>query len=327
MSKADKFLAAAGGSTGRRGAPIAMPNGMGGVMASDGRETGVVRSKTAQVIQLDRIVPDPLQPRTEWDTDEAREELARLAESLKTRGQLQPIRVRWVEDQNTYMVVVGGRRLRAAGIAGLKSLECIVVADGQAEDDVLEDQLVENAVRLANSPLEQARAFERLIAAKGYTYRDLADKLNISHVLVTRAMALLTLPTPIQSAVDAGEIKPTVAYEISKVADADEQAELATQAKAGKLSRDELRTRVTKARTEAASDPAKAAKGRGVAPKRAPAVSKPEPYILETEDYVVTIKWKRPGGPPARRIAGDLVRQLKMEGQGAEVAASESDAA
>ena len=74
---------------------------------------GVSRSKDVAQIRLDRIVPDPDQPREDFDD----ESLDRLADSLKNRGQLQPIRVRWDEPRDRYVIVCGERRWRAAEIA------------------------------------------------------------------------------------------------------------------------------------------------------------------------------------------------------------------
>ena len=105
------------------------------------RSEGWKRLEAAAVIRLDRIVADPNQPRMEFDP----ESLARLATSLRERGQLQPIRVRWDDTASRYVVVVGERRWRAAQLAGLESLACVVVAGEPTAEDLLEDQLVENA--------------------------------------------------------------------------------------------------------------------------------------------------------------------------------------
>lgn len=84
---------------------------------------GRKRLDAACVIRVDRIVPDPGQPRSEFDA----EALERLAASLRERGQLQPIRVRWDEPADRYVIVVGERRYRAAKLAGLETLACVVV--------------------------------------------------------------------------------------------------------------------------------------------------------------------------------------------------------
>jgi ParB family transcriptional regulator, chromosome partitioning protein len=208
-------------------------------------------------IAVDRIMPDPGQPRTEFDP----EAIDRLAASLKVRGQLQPCRVRWVEEEGRYMIVVGERRWRAAQQAGLASIACVVVQDGASREDILEDQIIENALRDDLKPVEMARAWRTLMDARGLSHRELAERLNVDHGTVTRALGLLNLPERIQASVDAGEIRAQTAYELSRVEDPEEQATLAEEAKAGRLKRDDLRDRVK------ASKPPK--KGRGVAKGKA----------------------------------------------------------
>jgi ParB family chromosome partitioning protein len=203
------------------------------------RSEGRKRLDEACVIRLDRIVGDPDQPRKEFDPDA----LARLAESLKARGQLQPIRVRWDDALDRYVVVVGERRWRAARLAGLETIACVVVTGPASAEDLLEDQLVENALREDLRPVEQARAFRAILASRQLTQRQLAERLQIGHASVARALALLDLPESIQSVVEAGEIAPNTAYELSKVEDPGEQAALAKEAAEGRLRRDVLKER------------------------------------------------------------------------------------
>src|SRR5215831_4865951 len=79
------------------------------------RLRGIARTPNAAEIPLDKIDRDPDQPREEFEP----EALARLADSIRTRGQLQPIRVRWDEERSSYIIVRGERRWRAARMAGL----------------------------------------------------------------------------------------------------------------------------------------------------------------------------------------------------------------
>jgi ParB family transcriptional regulator, chromosome partitioning protein len=221
---------------------------------------GVTRSKDVSQIEVDRIVRDPDQPREEFD----QEALARLAESLKNRGQLQPIRVRWDEGKGAYMVVVGERRWRAAAMAGLASLSCVIVEGPMPPDEVLAVQMIENAVREDLKPIEQANAYRRLIDAKGWSARQLAGELSIHHAQVVRALALLDLPAEVQASVEKGDLSPATAYEVSKVEDPAVQAEVAAQVMAEKLSRAET---VEVVRKVAEKKPARAtvSKGRGEA--------------------------------------------------------------
>ncbi len=232
----------------------AIANGSTGP-SQTGQLEGLSKLAGACSIEIGRILPDPDQPRQEFDSDA----LMRLAESMKVRGQLQPCRVRWVESESRYMIVVGERRWRAAMLAGLKSVECVVVSHAATPIDLLEDQIVENALRDDLRPVELAKAWRRLMDARGMSHRELAERLSVDHATVTRAMSLLKLPESIQESVDSGEIRPSTAYEISRVENPVEQAELAEQAKGGELKLQEIRTRVGRA---------KSAKSRGAKPKK-----------------------------------------------------------
>jgi ParB family chromosome partitioning protein len=201
---------------------------------SEGRR----RLEAASLIRLDRIIPDPDQPRKEFSDDA----IERLAASMKKR-QLQPIRVRWVDAADRYMVIVGERRYRAAIEAGMDSIACIVAADDATPEDILEDQLVENALREDLRPVEQARAYKTLMTARGLSLRQLAEQLRIGHSSIDRSLALLKLPEEIQAKVEAGTIAPNTAYELSKVTDPGEQAELAREAAEGRLRRDDIKER------------------------------------------------------------------------------------
>jgi ParB family chromosome partitioning protein len=200
------------------------------------RWQGVIKSKDALEIPVEKIDCDPDQPRDEF----GEEALARLAESLKARGQLQPIRVRWDEGRGVYVILCGERRWRAARMAGLATLSCVVVEGPLSPSELLAIQLIENCLREDLRPIEQARAFQALMERNGWSARQVARELAIDHSGVARALALLTLPENVQGDVEAGRIAPRTAYELSKVEDPAEQAALAQEAAAGRLKRDEL---------------------------------------------------------------------------------------
>jgi ParB family transcriptional regulator, chromosome partitioning protein len=204
---------------------------------------GAARVKDAFSIELGRLARDADQPRKEFDP----EELERLAESLKTRGQLQPIRVRYDERLGRWIIISGERRYRAAMMAGLSTLVAVETKGEISAEDILEDQLVENCVREDLKPIEQARAFRALIDRRGYSYRQLADALSISHQVIVRALSLLGLPADIQEKVDAGLVSPTVASEVARVEDEKERRELIAEVEAGSLTRKDV-ARVVQAR-------------------------------------------------------------------------------
>ena len=218
---------------------------------------GVTKSKSAIEVPLDRIVPDPDQPREEFEP----EALGRLAESLKSRGQLQPIRVRWDEAQEKYVLICGERRWRAAGLAGLASMSC-VVSEGQIDaGELLAMQLVENCLREDLKPIEQARAFRALMERNGWSGNQTAKELGIAQPTIVRALALLELPPPVQEQVEQGALAPATAYEIGKAGDPEIQRRLAARVVTEGLSRSETIEAVTAARPASA----KREKGRGAA--------------------------------------------------------------
>ncbi len=212
----------------------ARPAGAGGAFPTPGagvvhggpdKYQGAARIKDALAIEVERIVPDSNQPRKDFDQDA----LAELAASLKARGQLQPIRVRWDEGLGKWVVIAGERRYRAALQAGLPTLACIEAKGPLTEDDILEDQLVENCLREDLKPIEQAKAFKALLQRRGCSYRQLAESLHISHQAIVRALALLDLPEDLQGRVEAGKLAPSVAYEVSRLEGPDQQREVAAR--------------------------------------------------------------------------------------------------
>src|SRR5512135_1333874 len=224
-----------------------------------GKYQGAARIRDALSIEIERIAPDPDQPRKDFDQDS----LTELAASLKARGQLQPIRVRWSDAVSQWIIVTGERRYRAALLAGLPTLTCIEAKGPLTTDDILEDQLVENCLREDLKPIEQARAFKALIDRRGWSYRQLAEALHIGPASVARALALLELPEDLQGRVTAGELAPSVAYEVSRLVSPEQQREVAACVVEEGLSRAEA----TEVVRRAAGRPGKA-KGRGAGKAR-----------------------------------------------------------
>ncbi len=223
---------------------------------------GSSRIKDALAIELDRIVSDPDQPRKEFEPGA----LEALAGSLRERGQLQPIRVRWSADAGRWVIVSGERRWRAARMAGLATLACVEAKGEMTPGEILEDQLVENCIREDLKPIEQARAFRALLDIRGCSGRQLAESLRISHQAVGRALSLLTLPEELQQQVDAGIVPASAAAEVAKVKDDDTRREIAGMIAAGELTRDET-VEVVRRETGAAKGRGGAGKGRGASLK------------------------------------------------------------
>lgn len=199
------------------------------------RLQGVSKSRNAAEIPVEKIQADPDQPREEFDA----EALDRLAESIKTRGQLQPIRVRWEEDRGAYVILCGERRWRAAKMAGVETMSCVVIEGPIEPSELLALQLVENCLREDLRPIEQARAFRALIERQRISTRQLARELSVPQSSVVKALSLLDLPESVQEQVEAGRISTGTAYEVSRVADPADQTEIAARVIAEKLTRQE----------------------------------------------------------------------------------------
>lgn len=149
-------------------------------------------------IAVERIAASPYQPRTHFDPAALEE----LAQSMKAGGVVQPVVVRPMGSQ--YELVAGERRLRAARLASLPQIPCIVrvLSDAQA----LELSLVENIQREELSPLEQARAFERLSSDFALTQEEIAKRTGKDRTTVANLMRLLRLPLEVHALVEEGKL-------------------------------------------------------------------------------------------------------------------------
>jgi ParB family chromosome partitioning protein len=136
-------------------------------------------------IPVGQIVPNPYQPRREFGSD-----IAELAESIKANGILQPLTVRAM-DNNTYQLVAGERRLRAAKLAGFEEVPCITVNITDRNSAVM--ALVENIQRRDLSFFDEAQAIDKLIDFYGLTQEDAAARLGKSQPTVANKLRLLKL--------------------------------------------------------------------------------------------------------------------------------------
>ncbi|MDA7979495.1 MAG: ParB/RepB/Spo0J family partition protein [Pirellulales bacterium] len=202
-------------------------------------------------IPVDLLTPDPKQPRKEITP----ESLDRLARSLQDTKQLFPIRVRWSEDQQQWMIVSGERRWRAAKAAGLATVDCFFHDGELSESEILEQQLVENLLREDLQPIEQARAFSSLMELNDWNGRQLAEALHITPSTVSRALALLDLPQDVQQRVHNGELSARTAYEVSKLPDENARRKLASQAANGGMTHTQAASAVRKRRGKPKNQP------------------------------------------------------------------------
>lgn len=200
-----------------------------------GKDAGRRPLRNFGLVEINQVIPDPDQPRVEFTA----EELDRLAQSIRDKGQLSPIRVRWSEDLRKWIIIMGERRWRATKLAGLSTIECYFHDGDLSKSEVLEQQLIENLLREDLKPLEQAKAFSTLLDMNKWNGKQLAEALRLDPSKVSRSLALLRLPEDIQEHIDAGELSARSAYEIAKLKDDDVRRQLARQATEGKLTRDQ----------------------------------------------------------------------------------------
>lgn len=217
MSQAEKLKKKFGGnlneSLGARTKTSGTPASSAASPATTSPDDGRTRERAAGHMEIDRIVPDPNQPRKEFDTGA----LDRLAASLKRHGQLLPVRVRWNEGLEKWVIISGERRYQAAKRAGLPTLACVFIEKELSTSEVLQEQVIENLLREDLKPIEQAKAYKTLMEMNSWNGSQLAEALNVSKATVSRVLALLKLSDSIQEQVNSGEIPSTAAYEVAKL--------------------------------------------------------------------------------------------------------------
>lgn len=152
------------------------------------------------LIPVRQINPNPSQPRGEMDDDKLKE----LANSIREHGILQPLILTKDENKDTYILIAGERRLRAAKLAGLESVPAII---RQANDqERLELALIENIQRENLTPLESAEAYQQLNDEFGLSHDQIAIRVGKSRTAVTNTIRLLKLPEAVRKAISAGKI-------------------------------------------------------------------------------------------------------------------------
>jgi ParB/RepB/Spo0J family partition protein len=188
-------------------------------------------------ISLDKILPDPGQVRRHFDPVD----IAELAESLKTIKQQQPIKV--YEDGKLFIILIGERRYRAAIVAELPTLDCIVVPKPSKNQRQL-IQLTENIQRAEMDAIETANAFSEALTLNGWTSKQLAEELGIKPERVSKSIALTKLSLDVQDLVRKGKLPAASAYHLSRLGSYAEQKELAAAAIDQDLTRDQVAAEV-----------------------------------------------------------------------------------
>jgi ParB family chromosome partitioning protein len=197
------------------------------------------RTPTAvREIPIDKIQPNPSQPRMTW----VEETLQELAASITEHGVLQPILVRPAGDG--YEIIAGERRWRASRIAGRETVPAIVERFDDAT--ALEIALIENLQREDLSPLDEAFIYHKMTTELGYSIRGLAGKLGKDKGYVENRLRLANAPDDVREMVAQRYDTITAAYELMKLEDKRRRKALVKRVLAGELTLLKLHERVQK---------------------------------------------------------------------------------
>ena len=184
-------------------------------------QSGELLETVVRDISIDEVDPNASQPRRDFD----KEALEQLADSIREAGVLSPILV--VENGMRYRIVAGERRYRAARLAGLETVPCIVRS--MTNEQQMEAALIENLQRQDLNPIEEAAAIRSLMQECGYTQEQAARKLGKSRPAIANALRLLNLPKAVTDLVVTGDLSAGHARVLAGLDSEARQLELAHQ--------------------------------------------------------------------------------------------------
>jgi len=167
-------------------------------------------------VELSRLVPNPQQPRIEFDSDALQE----LAESIREHGVIQPITIEDADNGNFY-IIAGERRTRASRLAGLERIP--VQLKKYSEERKLEIAHIENIQRENLNPIEEAIAYQKLMEIATLNQEELAQRVGKNRSTVANSLRLLKLPEDMQNALIAGTITAGHAKALLSVNDSTDQ--------------------------------------------------------------------------------------------------------
>jgi ParB family chromosome partitioning protein len=213
-------------------------------------------SRGVRNIDVERIAPNPQQPRMAIDQATIEE----LAASIREHGVLQPILVRPL-DENRFQLIAGERRWRASKVAGLATILALV--EEIDDDTALEISIIENLQREDLSPLDEAAMYDRMVREHGYSVRKLAQKLGKDKGYLENRLRLADAPAEVRELVSLRKDTLSHAYELMKVEDPRKRKRLAAQVARGELTLIKLRDRIEGRRPRKAADEPDAIDGAG----------------------------------------------------------------
>lgn len=178
---------------------LALGRGLSALIPEDKKEE-ILLEKTGNILEIetDKIKQNKYQPRLNFK-DETQKE---LISSIKEKGFIQPIIVREIEQG--YELIAGERRLRAAKTLGIEKIPAIIKT--ASDEEALELSLIENIQREDLNPIEEAKAFQRLISSFNLSQDDIATKVGKDRTTIANSLRLLNLPIDIQTKIITREI-------------------------------------------------------------------------------------------------------------------------
>ncbi len=204
-------------------------------------------ASVGRMIPIDKIRPNPDQPRkTIGDVRE-------LSDSIKQKGVLEPLLVRYIPHEDTYYIISGERRYHASMAAGLHELPCIEKIADDAE--TLEIALIENLQRKDLTAFEEADGLQRLADQFDYTHDDIAKKIGRSRSSVTETMSLRVIPDEVRhTCIENGVASKSLLLQVARQPTEKKMQEIVHRIVQGNLTRDEAR-RARKEEMESAPRP------------------------------------------------------------------------
>ena len=187
-----------------------------------------------RMIRLDQIRPNPEQPR------KALGDLGELTDSVRAKGVLEPLLVRFVPTEGCFYIISGERRYHAARAAGLREVPCIEKTADEAE--TLEIGLIENIQRKDLTPFEEADGLHRLATQFEYTHEDIAKKIGRARSSVTETLSLRNIPDMLRKkCVEHGISSKSLLLQIARQPTEKKMVEMFQRILQGGLTRDEAR--------------------------------------------------------------------------------------
>ena len=187
-----------------------------------------------RMVPVDKIRPNPDQPRKFLG------DLRELTESIKEKGVLEPLLVRFIPREDTYYIISGERRYHASKAAGLHELPCIEKIADDAE--TLEIGLIENLQRKDLTPFEEADGLQRLATHFDYTHDDIAKKIGRARSSVTETMSLTVIPDAVRKdCIERGIFSKSLLLQVSRQPNEKKMHEMVNRIAQGGLTRDEAR--------------------------------------------------------------------------------------